>query len=171
MPRNPLPTLGKHFGVKISDVTPHLPANTPLSAAHALFRHEELPTDLHGKLLNLTLLHWGSATGDHRTYLWDCYFPTTRPHVYHMLHYEHLILFDTLSSETGYSDNVLDSIMHQPKLHRRQLRRIGRYALEYAQAISSKKRKHFDYDPRHMNIRRALRDSSRLYQKGELTKD
>jgi hypothetical protein len=73
-----------------------------------------------------------------------------------------------LGAATRYSDVVLHKIMAQPKLHRRQLRRIGKFASSYIGALANPRREEAE-DPQYLILERALKDKKRLYSKHELT--
>lgn len=192
---NPVPILCEHFGHTLASIS--IATGHPfkfIDQLHSLHNAKSVPAKLHMKLQRLSMIEWGIATRDKRLVnsdgkpvypkaardqLWRLYFPDTRPHIYHLLHYVHGQNLSSAATEVnvggrtikqGYSLQVIDKILRQPKLHKRQLDRIRRFAVEYIDAIGSKNRK-YGPDPAYMALYRALHDPSRQYAPGEIVVD
>lgn len=170
---NPIPLLVGSFGhtlFGISQATGHSVKH--IDVLHKAHNAAKINHVLHGLLFELSMIEWGQAYQrrshrEVRKLLWQCYFPDTRPHIYHLLHYAHNM---DLEKATGYSERVIRRILHQPRLHRRQGDRVRRFAIEYIDAIGSKSRK-YGADPAYMGLYYALNDPRRQYAKGEIVTD
>ena len=168
--KNPLPILAAHCGFKVSMLNHLFPPGTSLDVLHGKFNTDTIDTRLHGELFEMTMFCWADHKDPHvRKQLWQCYFPDTRPHIYHYLCFvhnkDHMIV-----KQTRCTERMLEAILRQPKLKQYQLRMIGKFATRYIDELSSKKRR-VPPDPRYMTLARALRDPKRLYAKGEIVPD
>ena len=170
---NPIPLLVGGFGHTLTSI--HRATGYSfkhIDELHNAHNAGAIKEPLKGQLFELSMIEWGQAYARRshkvqRNYLWKIYFPDTRPHIYHLLHYAHNM---DLQEATGYSERVIRRILHQPRLHRRQVDRVRRFAIEYIDAIGSKSRKQ-GADPAYMGLHYALKDPKRQYMKGEIITD
>jgi hypothetical protein len=171
--KNPLPILTRECGIKLGTVArvlgnPHM----DLGLMHNLARVPSIKPAYHRKLFDLTMTEWGQCSNARtRQLLWDCYFPGTKPHVYHLLHYVHQVPIETLVEHSRLPVSTIEHrVLRRPKLRKRHLRSIARYAMSYVEALASKKQLG-GRDPRYAALQRALVDPSRLYDHGEMSQD
>ena len=171
---NPIPILVKYFGHTLSDINRATGYSFKhIDQLHTAHNAERIDPLLHDQLFELSMVEWGEAYYKRtqrkaRKLLWKVYFPDTRPHIYHLMHYTR---GQDLAKPTEYSDRVIRRILHQPRLHRRQVDRIRRSVIEHCDAYSSKKRKYADPDPAVFGLYYALNDPKRLYNKDEIVTD
>lgn len=170
---NPIPILVGGFGHTLSSIQRATGYSFKhIDQLHNAYSAGDIKQPLKGLLFELSMIEWGQAyeRRSHkvqRNYLWNIYFPDTRPHIYHLLYYAHNM---DLEEATGYSDRVIRRILHQPRLHRRQVNRIRRAAIQYIDAIGSKSRKRGP-DPAYMGLYYALNDPKRQYAPDEIIAD
>lgn len=169
MQKNPIPILREAFGIKISAIRECFPSGTPIEVMHSAFSPKPIDDRLHSELFILTMGHWGHTKDrDTKRALWQCYFDT-RPHILHKLVFEH-DQWHRIVKKTTLTDRMLEAYLRQPKLHQYQLRKVGRFASAYIEAISSPKQLR-GRDPRYMGLAYALRDPKRMYERGEIVVD
>lgn len=174
MPTNPIPILHRLCGYSLSQVMacckmPHIKRDTVRSmvSSHTISDH------MHKRLFWPTMIAWANAANKKDPWhvdLWACYFPQTQPHIYHLMAFMFYTPMDRLSKETGFSESTIHKILRRPKLTKRQLRAIARFAGAHRDALYSQ-RAMGGRDWRYVKLHRALTDQSRLYQKGEIIGD
>lgn len=169
---NPLPLLVDHCAIKLPTIQLALGyKRMHIATLHRLVRATQLKDRNHSRLFDLTMTEWGQCDEpDIKQLLWDCYFPGDRPHVLHLLFYQFQIPMATLMTKSGLTERVIRRWLHRPKLQRHVLRAIGPFAIEYRDALASKKQRGGP-DPRYMLLHRAITDTSRLYDRGDVIED
>jgi hypothetical protein len=136
---------------------------------HRLCRAPGLKPKTHSKLCHLTLTNWGTCKDPEiKQALWDCYFPGTPPHLWHVMYYLLGIPMSKLVEKSGLTEKAIRKYLTLPKVPQAHVRAIGRFALEYRDALRSPKQKGGP-DPRYMILHLAMTDKSRMYQRGELS--
>jgi len=179
---NPLMLLHTHCGWSLALINQEICRYKHLDQLHKAVTAPSCPQKFQRLAFEAIMVEWGQyerLRDPRRKDLWACYFPDTRPHIYHLLHYVRnldlsgkptAIYHGTKQVKKGYSDRVIRGILRQPKLHLRQLDRIRRFAIQYIDELSSKNRER-GVDPYYMTLHRAINDSKRLYMKGEIIID
>lgn len=174
MMTNPIPILHKEFDIGLTQLMaavkiPHIKRDT----VRSMVGRHRIPEHLHKRFFLPTMTVWGQAVNDrHRAaqQLWACYFPDHEPHVYHLLSFVFYMSDAKLCKEAGISQRTLHKILRRPKLSKKQLRDIAPFAMRYRDALASKKQRGGS-DPRYMKLHRALTDTKRIYEHGEIIAD
>lgn len=166
---NPLPILVDRCGVKLGVLRRVLPQiYGHYATLHKLVRAPVLKPKIHKLLCDLTLTEWGrSSDPGTRQLLWDCYFPGYQPHIWHVLYYMLEIPMTQLVGKSGLTESAIRKYLPQPRVPQRHLRAIGRFAIEYRNAMSSKRSKG-GVDLRYMILHSALTDPKRIRQHGKI---
>lgn len=169
MKPNPLPILVEFCDLKLGVLRRVLPKkqhNTHY--LQNLVRKKSIDHLTHRRLCILTLTYWAQVQDpETKKQLWDCYFPRTKPHIWHLLYFEHQIPMDTLMEKSGCTEGQIRKYLVQSKVPRFHVRKIARFAMQLRDELSSKKRSEGP-DARYMNLHRALTDTSRMYLPGEI---
>lgn len=191
---NHLGLLHTHCGWSLRDINRVITGYREPQRLHNAVLADSCSQELTHACFTPIMIYWGVATRgkrwvnddgeliyprEARDALWKAYFPDTRPHIYHLLTYVHdqdLSGKPTGVSEgdryvkAGYSRRVIDKILRQPRLHRRQVDRIRRFAIAYIDTIGSKSCKRGP-DPAYMGLYYALNDPKRMFRPGEIIAD
>jgi len=170
---NPLPILHEHCELKKSHI-PMMLGYPRMTAERlqSLVTTTVLKPKPHARLFFPTMVAWGQCEDKEvKRALWRCYFDAdTKPHIYHLLCWEHCIPDETITRHAGFSQSTLRKILKRPKVTKTHLQAIARFAMEYRDAMASKKSRD-GVDPRYMRLHRALTDHKRLYEHGEIITD
>lgn len=172
--RNPVPILVDDFGHTLGSIQRALNIQSVKNATRqSWYRRMDLGSHFMSRLFNLTLIEWGNAVAEHRhreerQALWACYFPHTKPHLYHLMSFVHYMTDKQITQATGYTD--VQRILRQPKLRRTQLQKLAPEAMALRDALASKKRKGGP-DPLWRGLDLALTDLGRVYERGEIIED
>jgi len=126
------------------------------------YKRSHLPAMVKKRLTPLALQTWGDNNpSPEAKRLWQCYFPDSKPHIYHYLHYTMDIPIATLADWADCRTSTIHRILRQDRLHRRQLQAIGKPAMEYIEALRSPKAGG-GTDERYQILYRALHDKDRI---------
>lgn len=171
--KNPLPLLHEHCGVKKS----HIPGmlgyhRMTANRLQSLVTMATLKPKPHARLFFPTMVAWGQCEDrEVKRLLWECYFdPEDKPHIYHILCWEHSIPDEVILRHAGFSLSTLHKILKRPKVTKLHLQAIARFAMQYRDAMASKKSR-AGTDPRYMRLHRALTDAKRIYPKDAIIAD
>lgn len=170
---NPLPIMHEHCGLKKSHIPMMLGYHRmTANRLQSLATMAALRPKPHARLFFPAMVAWGECKDrDAKQALWECYFDAdTKPHIYHILCWEHSIPDETIMRHAGFSQSTLRKILKRPKVTKLHLQAIARFAMEYRDALASKKQRGGP-DPRYMKLHRALTDPKRLYEPGEIIAD
>lgn len=169
---NPLPILVDHCGLKLGVLRQVLPRSYQhLSTLHALVRAGSLKPKTHSQVCDLTLTAWGQCKdATIRKLLWDCYFEGHRPHIWHVMFYMLEIPMSKLVEKSGISERAIRKYLSKPRVPQRHLRAIAPFAMEYRDAMASKKSRE-GVDPRYMILHRALTDPKRITTANDIVTD
>ena len=173
MKPSPLPILVEHCGLKLSSTLARvLPKNYHhLSTLHALAKAPVVKPKTHAMLCDLTLTAWGTHPDPKvRRLLWNCYFPGKRPHIWHVLFYMLEIPMSKLVEKSGISERAIRKYLSRSRVPQRHLRAIAHFAMEYRDAMASKKSR-AGVDPRYMILHRALHDPKRITTHEDIDED
>lgn len=164
---NPIPILTKHRGIGLQTIQRAMGHKSMyITTLHRLAKAAHLTEYTWSRLFDLTMTEWGQCDDrEVKHLLWECYFPGSLPHVYHYLHYHFQIPAAVLLEKSGLSPSAFDRrVLRRPKISQRHLQAIAPYAMEYEQALASKKQV-AGRDPEYMLIARSLRDPARVLRK------
>jgi len=167
---SPLPILVSHCNLKLGVLRRILPpVYYPNSdSLHRLVKAKVLKPRIHRLLCDLTLTEWGHAQDPGiKRLLWDCYFPGHRPHLLHIMFYVFEIPMSTLIEKSGLTEGMLRKYLSKPKVPERVVKALGRFAIEYRDALASRKAKN-GRDPRYMMLHRAMVSRSRMTKWGDI---
>lgn len=165
MKPNPLPLLHKHCGLKIREL-PDVVRDLDSFRIHKMFQEAMIEERYHNALRGRSLLEWGRHKDpEARRALWQCYFPETRPHVFHILVYRLNKSPAELSSECRLSAQQIRDDLARPRILQTHLQNIARYAMELHEVMASPNTKD-GVDPRYMELYRALKDPKRIQPYG-----
>lgn len=159
--KNPLPVLKQHCHFKIHHL-PEYMQKLGLPVIHKLFQQKMIKTQYHTSLRHITLLNWGQHKDKKiRKLLWQCYFPDTNPHVFHILVYRLHKNPEYLATQCKLSMTQIENDLAKAQILQTHLRAIGPYAMELRNALTSYKRKHGP-DPIGRELGKALTDKSTI---------
>lgn len=161
---NPLRLLHDECGLKLSALAIGLGCYGKNHVARKYMDAHRLPAKLHNNIMHMTLCYWGDKVREQSPVapqLWECYFPDTEPHIYHVLVYVFGVDMYRLTSWSGFTERKIRKFLRQTKLTKRQLRPIAREATAYAEALLSP-RSDDGTDPRGQIILDALKDPERI---------
>ena len=163
---NPLPILHYDAGYGMIALGRACHCSPTSTTMRKWIKGTDVPTHVHAVLLPTVLIAWGeqvrAGNRDTAQRLWNCYFPDSKPHVYHVLFGLFGIDTPRLAEWSGFTTAKVVKFLRQPKLTKRQLQAIGRPAMQYYEAAWSD-RTWDGRDARAARIYQALRDQSRVY--------
>lgn len=170
---NPLPTLVDRCDIKLGVLRQVLPKiySQHRDSLHRLVRQPTLKPRTHGLLCDLTLTEWGRAQDrETKRLLWNCYFPGRRPHIWHVLFYVLEIPMTKLVEKSGLTERAIRKYLPRARVPIKHVRAIAPFAMEYRDAMASKKSRD-GVDPRYMMLHRALTDRKRMRTYADLDED
>ena len=174
---NPIPLLCDHFDMKLSTI--HRASRIPsmhVETLHSWYNRSELKPKMKTRLFGLSMVEWGSAwdlgiKSEERKLLWQCYFPHTRPHIYHYLHFAFFRSMTELTEESKLSEDNINRLLRKPKLHKFQLRAIAPFTQQLITSYQSPRTWDGQQTRKYTTLYRAMTDPKRLYQPNEIVTD
>ena len=169
---NPLPILTRECGVKLGAIRDALTRGIELEELHSLALRPTIEDDRdYRALFHLTMSEWGINPTPHiRRSLWNCYFPETRPHIFHVLVYRLQVPISTLSLQSKLSERMIQNDLRSSRIYKGHLQAVAPYATLLYESMASP-RTWDGYDSRSMEIYRSLRDPHRIKPYGVLLQD
>ncbi|WBC28336.1 hypothetical protein DPMD02_68 [Desulfofustis phage LS06-2018-MD02] len=170
---NPLPILVDRCDLKLGVLRQILPPIywQHIDSLHRLVRAPALKPKTHRLLFDLTLTAWGQAKDkETQRLLWKCYFDRHLPHIWHVLFYMLEIPMPKLVEKSGLTEKAIRKYLPRSRVPIRHVKAIGSFAIEYRDAMASKKSRD-GVDPRYIILHRTLTDRRRMKMYGDLDED
>ena len=142
-----------------------------MELVHDTFIDKPITEQFYEALRDLTLTQWGQSDNAYvRKILWKFYFPDSRPHIFHILHYRCSVSIKTMSLNSGLSKRQIAKNLTHARVLKKHVQEIAHYATQLEESYRSPKT--WDgVNPVYMSIHRALRDPNRIRPYGDLDVD
>lgn len=159
--KNPAKLLHYNCNVGLIDLATMSNVKPGSSTVRGWVHHFQIPRRVKANLFYPTMVYWGEHFGTPLgKALWACYFDGN-PHVYHLLHFVFNLPIDFLADRAGMKSDKIKRLLREPTLKQTQLQAIGRFTVEYINALASEKAKDGP-DLRYRHLDKALHDKGRI---------